>query len=170
MCGRRALVHRVRVGVQDAHGDRVHAGVDEHPGFAVEVVEVDVDHDGAVGADAFGHLAAEPPWDERSRLLEEEVVDLGPVPARDLEDVPEATSRDQADARPDLLDDRVQCERAAVDQLGGDDGSRRPVVAGEELLGQAVLEGGLLVDGDRARRLVQEHVVDERAPDVDAIR
>jgi hypothetical protein len=106
--------------------------------------------------------------DQRRRRRPEEVVDVGAVAAADLQHVAEPGRRDQPGAGALLLEDRVDGERAAVDQaldvgVGPDD----PVIADEELAADRVAVRRLLVDRDVARALVEQHVVDERAADVD---
>ena len=112
------------------------------------------------------HLAPQPPRHERCRRLPEEVVDVGAVAAPDLQHVAEPRGRDQPDPGALLLEDRVDGDRAAVDEPGQRLPADQPLVAREQALRDLVAEGRLLVDADLPGALVEQHEVDERPADV----
>ena len=121
----RRLVRRVRVRVQEADRDRLHAVRGEDVGLAVDGVQVEPREDRPSAASRSGHLAAEVPRHEWLRPTVRRVVDLGPVAPADREHVPEAGGREQADSRAALLQHGVDGDGRPVEQLV-DVGERHP--------------------------------------------
>ena len=114
-----------------------------------------------------GHLAPEVARHERLGRRVEEVVDLGPRAAADREDVAEAARRQQPTLTPRswitaLIATVVPWKRRPISP--GATG-RRPRPA-QELLRELRRGRGLLLDRERAGRLVEQRKVDERSADV----
>ena len=84
----------------------------------------------AARSHAFRNLAAQVALDQRRGFLVQQVVELGHPQAAYLEDVPEAFGREEARARPPLLEDGVRRDGRAV-QDGADLGGRQRLLARE---------------------------------------
>ncbi len=111
------LVARVEIGVQEAHRDRLDAFVLERAagvldaGAAQRLVHV------AGGEHALVDLAREAARHQRTMAVEQEVVRLGAVAAADDVHVAGAAGDDQPGLRALALDQRVDGDGRAVDQL-----------------------------------------------------
>ena len=163
------LVQRVRIGVQQADGDALHALARERLHQWAELAEVDRREDRPVGPHALGHLEPEPARHERRGLGRHvDVVEMRPVHARDLEHVAEAAGRDQSHDRAPAFDDRVGDHGGAVGERAGRTGGRlertEPV---DHAGGRMRRRRGDLARVQPSRRLTR-HDVGERAADVDA--
>ena len=118
--------------------------------------------DAAVGQDALGDLEPAPPRDQRLGRREQQVERVDDVAARDLEHVAEARGCDEPAARAFALDDRVDRDRAAVDEvvetpqveLGFGDGRGNAVrdVGGRAGLRDRQRVGGRIVSGQIGER------------------
>ncbi len=164
---RRALVVGVRVGVQEADGDRLDLQLGAAVGHRVERVHVERLEHLARAVDALGHLEAQPARHERLRLVVAEVVHVRPVAAADEEDVAEAAGRHERGARALALGDRVDHDRAAVDEerrLG--EVHPRRLDRLEHALGDRARGGRDLRRDQPAGALVERDQVGERAADV----
>ncbi len=108
------LVTWVRIGVQEDHGDRGHAGGGEPLDRRQELLAVERLPDAAVGFHPLGHLAAQIPRHQRLRLGDVEVVQLELPLAPDLERVAEPRGRDEPGDGALALDERIGEERRGV--------------------------------------------------------
>ena len=120
-----ALVGRVRVRVQEAHGNRLDAVPQEQLELAVDLVERERLELRSVRGRSLGHLAPEVARHQRLGRRVEEVVDLGARAAADREDVAEAARRQQPDPDAALLEHGVDRDRRPVEEaadLGWRDG------------------------------------------------
>ena len=112
------LVGAVRVGVDEADGDRIDAGGEKLVDRASRCRLVQRALDLALGIDPLGDLEPQPPRDERRRLLPSDVVECRHPEASDLEHVPEAEGGDEAYPRPFALEDCIRRDRGPVHELG----------------------------------------------------
>jgi hypothetical protein len=108
------LVARVRVGVQEHHGDRGRAAGGEALDGREEPIPIERPTDGPVGADALGDFESPVPRDERLGLGDAEVVELELPLAPDLQRVAEPRGRDEPGHGALALDERVREERRGV--------------------------------------------------------
>ena len=149
------FVLRERVGMQEADD---HA-IDVFAGQAVaglgdgRLVQRHVD--AAVGAPPLAHLEAQPPGHQRLRVVEMDVVDLGPDLTADLEKVAEPRAGDHGDAADAALDEGIGADRGAVRQPHHTAGIE-PVLAQHR--GDAVDDGPVRLLG-RRRQLVADQPV-----------
>jgi hypothetical protein len=168
---RRPLVPRIGVRVQQADRDRLDAGrpeVVEDRGQAREVERLPL---GARRREPPRQLAPQVARHERLGLLVEQVEEVRPVAARDLERVAEPLGRDQPGGHALALGQRVDHDRGAVDEeadagridAGARDHVEHPAL---EVRRRRVRLGGddLLAAGLRIRAQVDE--VGEGAADV----
>ena len=166
------LVGRVLVRMEEADGDRFHAGLAEavdhlgHPGG----VDGTDDRPGLVGA--LGDGEPEPPPDEGLRHPHLEVVEVVAALAPDLEDVLEPLRGEERGPRAGALDHRVGDERGAVQGMPHPVGGR---AGGGEELPHAVEDAaqGIAGRGEDLAELhpaarVEQGEVGEGAADVDA--
>jgi hypothetical protein len=130
--GRTPLVRRVRVRVEEADGDRLHAVPPETLDGPAEACLVEWHQHLAVERHPLGDLPDARAGNERRGLLDEEVVELVPLLAADDQDVAESAGREERDVAALPLDHDVRAERRAVHGLG----ELRPFQprAGDELL------------------------------------
>ena len=161
------LVLGVRVGVQEADGDRLDALRVACVCDGVELGELERNEDVAVAVDTFAHLEAQPPRHERLGLAADKVVHIGPVSAADLEHVAEAARGDERGQGTGALGQRVDDDGRAVDEaphvLEGDIAVGQ---AGEHALGQARRGRRCLRDAEVTRLGVEEDEVGEGTADV----
>jgi hypothetical protein len=153
---------RVGIGVKETHGNPRHALRLERQQSLARRGLIERHERFAQSIQSLGHLEPQIARHERRRLRVEQVVDLGAVAAAQLEHVAEALGRDQADARALLLHDGVDHGRRAMDD-------RRQIRQIEPQSLEAFEESLLqlprrrhLLQRNRARRLVEQHQVDER--------
>ena len=117
--------------------------------------------DAAPGIDALAHLEAEPPRHEGDLLAVAQVVEIGAVAARDLEDVAKALGGDQRGPGAGPLRNRVDHGGSAVHEVvhgvgvesglvDGIEHAPREIVRRAERLGDAE-RAGLLVEVDEVR-------------------
>ena len=121
------LVCRVRVGVQQADGDRLHLRGAEVVDDRRQAGEVQRRPLGPGRREPARHLAPQRTRHERLRLDVEQVEEVGPVPARDLERVAEPLRGDEPRRHALALGQRVDDDGRPVHEevdLGGRD--RRP--------------------------------------------
>jgi hypothetical protein len=124
----------------------------------------------AVRADASAHGNPQVTFDHRRRCPPEQVVRVGAVSAAHLEHVAEAVRAQQADQRTAALEQRIQADRRAVQEVlrGGHIVRRQHGVEhAQHALVRRVGDGGHLADHDPPRLLVAQHEVGEGAADVD---
>ena len=128
-------------------------------------------HHLAAGLEALGHLQPEPALGEGLGKLQEQIVDVVPALAADLEDVPEPLGGQQSGERPLALDQGVGDQRRAVDEAAD---LLRPRPAGQQLAdavqhprGRVWIGGQHLGHGDAARLLAAQHEIGEGPADVD---
>jgi hypothetical protein len=116
----------VREGVEEADGNRLDGLGEQRVDRMLGVPGVEPALDPAEGVDALVDHVAEIALDERRRLRPAEVVETRHPQGADLEHVAEALCRDQTDARPLVLEDRVRGHSRAVpdllDRLAGEPG------------------------------------------------
>ena len=145
--GGRALVRVVRVGVEVADGDRLHAAPLELGGNRGHFLALDRAAHGAVVERALRDLEDRTARHQRRRPRRLDVVEDGAVAAADLEHVAEAARGDDRRARALALEDRVGRDRGAVGELGHapelDAHARDP---GENRHGRVLGRGRHLVD------------------------
>ena len=110
----RLLVRRVRVRVQQADRDRLDALGPEVVEDRRQLAQVERRALGAGGRQPAADLAAQVARHERRRLLVEQVEEVGPVAARDLQAVAEPRRRDQAGRDALALGQRVDDHGRAV--------------------------------------------------------
>jgi len=108
------LVARIRVGVQEDHGDRGHTTGGEPLDRRQELAAIQRLPDAAVGFYPLGHLEPQIPRHQRLRLGDVEVVQLELPLAPDLERVAEPRGRDEPGDGALALDERVGEERRGV--------------------------------------------------------
>ena len=169
------LVRGVEVGVQQADGDGVDAGLTQRP-CALPHLRLVQRHDDLALGRGDPLLDREPMAapDQRARLprqllLEREVVRL--LVARDVENVPKTFGRDQADLGALVLDCDVGRHGGAVQQqvhrLEADPGLAAECLhARHHRPCRIVRRGWHLVDRDRPCRLVDQNQVREGAADI----
>ncbi len=112
------LVRRVGVGVDQHDGDGVHSLGAEDLGGGQDIGGREVAHRRPVVGDPLPRLPAEPARHQGRRRGPEQVVRIVPVAPPDLKDVPEPLGGDQADRRPAPLQQRVEPDGGAVDEVG----------------------------------------------------
>ena len=162
----------IRVGVQEADGQRLDPVTEQPIEDALDLRGVEGNLHVAAGGDPLGDFHAKAPLDERRRFLPGDVVETRHAETADLQHVTEALRRDEPGPRAPELEDRVRGNRGAVQDLAH-------VVAGHagfvEQLTDALDDGaGVVVDARRhllrvdGPIVVQEHDVGERPADVDA--
>jgi hypothetical protein len=123
-----AFVLRIRVGVQEADGDRANALRGEVTPDLLHLLDVHVDDRLARGCRSRADLATPAPRHERHGLLLLQVVHVRSVRAHDLEHVTEAIRRDQPDGRRLPFENCVQHDRRPVHECR--QASRRDVQRG----------------------------------------
>ena len=167
----RLLVGRIGVGVEQADRDRLDALGAEVVEDRRQPVQVQRRALGARRREPAADLAAQEARHERRRLLVEQVEEVRPVPARDLEAVAEPGRRDQAGRDALALGQSVDHDRRAV---GEDVEPARAHARPRDHVEHAALEVGRRRGGLRRDDLlppavgvgVQADEVGERAPDV----
>ncbi len=110
------FVLRVRVGVQEAHGDRLGAFGDESVDLAGEAREVERRDLLSPWPEPLGDLAAKAARNERLGRHPDPVIDEGAVASRQLEDVAEPSGRDEPDRRALPLQEGVDRHRRSVEE------------------------------------------------------
>jgi hypothetical protein len=164
------LVLAVGVGVHEGDRHRGDALLREDLRRRAHVVELDRRADRAARHQALGHRQPQPARDQRGRRRVEQVVHLRTVAALDLDHVAEAARGEQPDDRPAPLQQRVQADGGAVQEV-----VRPPQVLVRDGDADRLEDPALglgrgrrgLRDPDAARGLVEEDQVGERATDVD---
>lgn len=106
----------VGVGIDVADGDRLDPLGLEEGDRLLDVPLAQGRQHAAVEGDPFGHLPAQVARDEGAGLGKHEVEEVGPVAARDLENVAEPLRRQQGGLRALALGERVDDRRGAVDE------------------------------------------------------
>ena len=167
------LVHRVRIAVDKADGDRLRPLVAQAANGRARLGLVELRHHRPVRADALADLMAPRAGHQEGRFVDGEVVDVGADLPAELEDVPEALGGQQADGRAAVLQQRVRGDRRAVRQER--DGRRRDPFPGQQALDPCrdavrlvLRRRGALEDPQRAAPRLQEAEVREGAADVHA--
>ena len=149
------LVHRVGVGVDQRHGDRLDALVGDAFGDLAHGLLVERPANGAMHVEALGHREAQLARHQGRRLDDVDVVLVEAALVGDLDHVAEAVGGDQGGLGAFALDDGVGGERGAVHeqadvrerQAGGreralravDDGLLRRTRRGQNLADEAAL-------------------------------
>ena len=118
-----ALVLGIDVGVQEAHRDRLDAFGRQHAAGVGDAGAVERHVHLARAQQPFVDLAGEMARHQRSVAVKQQVIGLGPVAAADDVDVARAAGDDQPGLGALALDQRVDGDGRAVDQLV--DGGRR---------------------------------------------
>ena len=113
-----ALVQRIAIAVEKAHGDRLDAGSGQPFTGHHDVPFVERLDNTAVGGNAFADLQAIAARDQRLWLVPAQIEHVGHADAPDLEHVTKAARRDQAGAGTGALQDGVGAHRGAVQHLG----------------------------------------------------
>jgi len=129
--------------------------------------------DGAVGQDALGHLGHAVARDERERPRGREVHGTREPEPLDLEQIAEARGDQEPQRGAVALDDRVDGDRRAVDEIADRPGVETPLgheraQPVEDTAPRITRHRRGLEAGELARHLVQETEVGERTADVDA--
>ena len=147
--------------------------LDEARRLTEELLAVERGVDGAVAQDALGHLTHAVARDEGERARRREVHRAGEPEPLDLEQVTEARGDQEPQRGAVALDDGVDGDRRAMDQVVdgleveaplGHEGAEAVEHAAAGIVGH----GRGLETRELARHLVQETEVGERAADVDA--
>ena len=125
----------------------------------------------AIHVDAFGGLGPQLPGNKRLGHLLVQVVEVEALLAADLDDVREPLCGDEARARALSLDQRVGDEGGGVNDAREAGrfkacGLQYVLKTCKRALRWVIGRGQYLGDMDRAARLVNQHEVGERAPDV----
>ena len=138
----------------------------------VDLTFVERRDDSSISADALGDLEPMPAWDQRGGSVLEQIVEIGPCRAPQLQHVPEAARGDECSAGALLLEDRVGNDRGRMRQQpdvgSGDAVALHSVIERRQhALGQVARRGRHLGDADGSARIVDQRHVRERAADVD---
>ena len=163
-----ALVLGIDVGVQEAHRDRLDAlGFERRARLGDAALLQRLVHL-AGGEQALLRLVGEPARHQRPVAVEEQVVGLRPVAAADDVDVARAARHHQAGLGALALDQRVDRDGRAVDQLV-DVGGVEPALADavDDALHELRRRGQALGLDERAGPVVEPDQVGERPADVD---
>ncbi|MCZ8148937.1 MAG: hypothetical protein O9325_13970 [Roseomonas sp.] len=171
-CGDALLMGRVRVGVQQADCNGLHALGAEDPGRVPHISLLERFEDAAVGQHAFPHAQAQMPGHQRRGVADEHVEQVVADLAPHLDDVAEAGGRDQPGARAAPGQDGVGDQRRRMDHAGG---------LGREAGPLRVKRGNAAEDrflrrmrrsedlgGQHATGAFHQHEVGEGAADIDA--
>ena len=169
------LVLGVEEREQEADGDRLDLRLAQRRGGVAHLPLVEGHLDVARRDDALGDDVAVAARDQRRLAPREVLVDrerLRPPVAPDVDDVPEPAGRDHPGRRAVALEDDVRRDGRPVQQLpdvGGDHAAELAELAqADHRRLRRVARGARdLVHDHRARLVVDEHEVGERAPDVD---
>jgi len=114
----RALVCRVRIGVEQAHRERVDPLGGERAQLGPDLRSVEDPDRLAVGGHALVDLAAQMARHQARRFLPGQVEDVAlPAAAADFQHVAEAARGDQADPGAGTFEHRVGCDRRAMNEL-----------------------------------------------------
>ncbi len=169
----RRLVFVVRVRVQEADRQRPAARGHQLRGLGLGVLHIEGPLHPAARTEAFVDAAHHLARGERRRRIREEILRIGKPQPPDLEDVLESARHEQAHRTAGALDQRVHGQGRPVDEVVD---YRRVDRKSSGENSDAVRDGvggcprcrGNLQDLYRAGRLVQQHEIRERAPDVNA--
>ena len=163
---------RVRIGVQQADGDRLHSLPHQRRRDALQLLLLDAAQDLAGGGDPLAQLEPQAALDEGRRLREEQVVELRGTDAAQLQHVAEPGGGDQRGARAPAFQHGVGRDRRAM----GDQAHEAAGDAGQAQRAPDPDEGRLLEVGRRGGQLmgpdpagpIGEHDVGEGPADVGA--
>ena len=167
------LVGRRPVRVDEGNDEGLGSLPLDQPGrLPHELLAIERGVDGAVGQDPLGDLAHAVAGNERGGTCRREVHGARQAKPLDLEHVAEPGRGQKPQRRPVPLDDGVDGDRGAVDQVVDGGGVERPLAHQraqpvEDAAPGIVGDGGRLEAGELARRLVEEAEVGEGAADVD---
>ena len=161
------LVRRIGVAVQQADRDALHLFRAQHLDRRIDAGEIERDRDAAVRAQLFGHLQPQAALHQRARLGPADVVQHRHAQVADLQDVAEATRRDQRRASALALQHRVRPDRRTVQHIGDARAVGEQLVqAGDDALAIVVRRRGDLARRD-APIVGDRHQIGERAADID---
>ncbi len=167
-----AFVVRVHKGVDEADGDRLRTMPQELPNGVPDFVLVEWGDHLAFAVHALGDLAAQIARGQRRfGHFQENVIDVVALLAADLQDIAEASRRDQAGFCPLALDEGIGHQRRAVDHRAHRLG-REPLFAEEcrdpfeGCPGWVIGRGQQLEDLEPPRRVIDHDDVGKGATDV----
>ncbi len=163
-----ALVLGIDVGVQEAHRHRLDVVLGEHAAGVRDAGAIERHVRLARAQQTLIDLARELARHQRPMAVKEQVVGLGPVAAADDVDVAGAAGDDEPGLGPFALDQRVDRDGRAVDQLV-DGGGRKSALADavDDALHEMCGGGQALGLDEPSGRVVEPDQVGEGAPDVD---
>ena len=160
------LVRRMRVGMEETNGHRLHPAVPQRRGQRGQLVIRERHRDPAVGEDSLRHLEPEVAGHERRHPGRDvEPVELLAALPGDLQHVPEAPRRDERGTGVPALDDGVGDDRRPVRDRARV-GSQR-LEAGEHPASRGVGRRENLARADRPRPGLDGDEIGERPADVD---
>jgi len=160
------LVLGIGIGVQEADRDRFHARIGQRAARILDAGALERRMNLAGGEHAFLGLQGETAGHQRTMLVEQKIIGLGPIAAADDVNVAGAARHDQASGSALALDQRVDGDGRAVNELV--DGLKPALVqAIDDALNQVGRRGQALGLHECARRLLEADEIRERSADID---